>query len=591
MLVETKAIERGADGWVARQGSDRLQIPPTVQALVAARLDALQAEERAVVDPASVIGLTFAFEAISELVDEPIRLALDRDLAMLSAKQLVRRLPDEDVLYRFGHQIIRDTAYGSLLKRVRAATHERFVSWAERVNKERGRELEFEEILGYHLEQAYRYRSELGSIDDAAREIAVRAAEKLSSAGRRAFTRGDASAAASLLSRAAAVLEPGSQQRLDLLPELAEALIEQGQFDSAGEVLDEATTIATSIGNARVAARASLVGFLYKLRTSGSVGEVDAAVAEMQRLIATLETADDAAGLARAWHWLSVIEGTAGRYDRAAEAGQRAVRVATEANDSRLVARGVLDDAYSALHGTTPVAEAIERCTAYLELVKGNRTAEATVIAVLAQLTAMAGDIDHARTLSARSRELVADLGPSNLAASLSDHTSRVELLAGDLIAAERELRADYDVLEAMGEAYTRSTIAALLAHVLWRQERHEEALRYSEIARELADADDVYSQVLWRTVEAKHLAMAGRVEDAITVAQEALDLLGGAVDIELRADALMDLAEVLRIAGREHEQGPHLREALALYDQKGDAVLRAGAAERLQHVEAVAAG
>ena len=66
------------------------------------------------------------------------------------------------MLYRFGHQIIRDTAYGSLLKRVRAQLHERFVTWAERVNQERGRELEFEEILGYHLEQAYRYRTELG---------------------------------------------------------------------------------------------------------------------------------------------------------------------------------------------------------------------------------------------------------------------------------------------------------------------------------------------------------------------------------------------------------------------------------------------
>src|SRR6185436_1991672 len=150
MLVETGAIERGAEGWVAKRGSDHLQIPPTVQALVAARLDALQAEERAVVDPASVIGLTFAFEAISELVEEPVRQGIGQDLEVLVTKQLVRQLPDEEILYRFGHQIIRDTAYGSLLKRARATLHERFVTWAERVNRERGRELEFEEILGYH---------------------------------------------------------------------------------------------------------------------------------------------------------------------------------------------------------------------------------------------------------------------------------------------------------------------------------------------------------------------------------------------------------------------------------------------------------
>src|SRR5262249_52038941 len=152
-------------GWIAKQSSEQLQIPPTVQALVAARLDALQAEERAVVDPASVIGLSFPMDAVAELVDEPVRPRLGDDIEVLVTKQLVRRLPDEDVIYRFGHQIIRDTAYGSLLKRVRAMLHERFVTWAERVNRERGRELEFEEILGYHLEQAYQYRTDLGVVD------------------------------------------------------------------------------------------------------------------------------------------------------------------------------------------------------------------------------------------------------------------------------------------------------------------------------------------------------------------------------------------------------------------------------------------
>src|SRR6185503_16832964 len=166
----------------------------------------LKAEERAVVDPASVIGLTFVFDAITELVDEGVRPGLDGDVAILAGKQLVRRLPEEEVLYRFGHQIIRDTAYGSLLKRIRATLHERFVAWAERVNRERGRELEFEEILGYHLEQAYQYRAELGVLDEKALSLAAQASAKLGSAGRRASGRGDATAAASLLNRAARVL-------------------------------------------------------------------------------------------------------------------------------------------------------------------------------------------------------------------------------------------------------------------------------------------------------------------------------------------------------------------------------------------------
>src|SRR6185436_61701 len=231
MLVETGAIERAGDGWVARHGSEQLQLPPSVQALVASRLDALKSEERAVVDPASVIGLTFAFEAVSELVDEAVRPGIGEDLEVLSTKQLVRRLPEEDVLYRFGHQIIRDTAYGSLLKRNRAALHERFVDWAERVNKERGRELEFEEILGYHLETAYKYRTELGVVGAGDRAIADRAATKLASAGRRALGRADMPAAAGLLDRATALLPDQDPRRVELLIDLAEARVELGEME------------------------------------------------------------------------------------------------------------------------------------------------------------------------------------------------------------------------------------------------------------------------------------------------------------------------------------------------------------------------
>jgi class 3 adenylate cyclase/tetratricopeptide (TPR) repeat protein len=589
MLVETGAIEKSPMGWVARRGSDQLQIPPTVQALVAARLDALEAEERAVVDPASVIGLTFALEAISELVDEPVRPSLGKDLDVLVAKQLVRQLPDEEVLYRFGHQIIRDTAYGSLLKRARATLHERFVSWAERVNKERGRELEFEEILGYHLEQAYQYRTDLGVIDETAREIALRAAEKLSSAGRRAFGRGDAAAAASLLHRAAVMLPREAVARTELLIEFAEASIEQGRFDSAREAIEEAATAARAAGDARLEARAAFAGYLQSLASTGSVGDLQTTVGGIHSMIGVFEGAGDPAGLARAWHLLSVVESTAGQYDRAAEAGQQTVRYGREANDGRFIARGVLDDAYASLHGTTSVADALHRCEEYQPLVRGNRTAEAILLGVLAQLTAMTGEFVEARDLAVRSREVISDLGPSGLAASLSDQTSRVEVLAGDFEAAERELRRDYDVLEAMNEAYYRSTIAALLGRVLWDLKRPDEAAGYARVSRELADSDDVYSQVLWRTVEAKCLALNGADGPATALAKEAISLVADTVDIELRADTLLDYAEVLRLIGRDNEQGPHLREALALYRQKGDVVL-AATTERLAESAAVIA-
>ena len=234
MLVESGAIRREGDQWVATGRSGDIAIPPTVEALVGARLDALRHEDRQVIDPASVIGLGFAVEAVVNLVPEDAAPAVLSRLASLTTKQFVRPTVADEEYYRFGHAVIKDAAYRSLLKRTRAEIHERFVDWAEPINRERGREIEFEEILGYHLEQAYRYRSELGPLDRRRLAIGRRAAVKLGSAGRRAFGRGDAPAAANLLRRAAAVACPRIDPwRVELLPDLAEALTEQGDFAGA----------------------------------------------------------------------------------------------------------------------------------------------------------------------------------------------------------------------------------------------------------------------------------------------------------------------------------------------------------------------
>jgi len=582
MLVETGAIRREADAWVATIASGEIEIPPTVQALVAARLDALRDEERQVIDPASVIGLGFAVEAVSHLVPPEVAPAVPDRLQALTSKQFVRPTVSEEDFYRFGHAVIKDAAYRSLLKRTRADLHERFVSWAEPVNRERGREVEFEEILGYHLEQAFRYRSELGPLDDLARQIGRRAAEKLASAGRRAFGRGDAAAAANLLGRASEVLAEGDSQRTELLLDSAEALIELGMFEQALQALDTASQASERARDERMNARATLVRYQLGLGTSGSVGDTSVAIETINQAIAAFERAVDSGGLARAWHLLSVIDGTSGRYDRASDAAERVVAIASAAGDARLTARGVLDYTYSTLHGTTPVAEALVRAQAYVEHVQTNRIAEAILLGVLAQLHAMEGRFDVARGMYVRSREIVADLGPSSMAASTSLEASRVEMLADDPAAAERELVRDYEVLEAMGETYFRSTVAALLGHAAWAQGRFEEASKFARVARELADDDDVLSQVAWRTVEAKYLARSGRSADGVALAREAVELAATTVDIELRADALLDLDETLQIAGRGQDREPAVREALALYERKGDLVLAEAARRRL---------
>ena len=547
-------------------------VPPTISALLAARLDGLSRQERAVVDPAAVIGLVFSSAAIAHLVPDQIRYEVDGHLAALDRKQFVHPLTTEadDVAFRFHHILVRDAAYQSLLKRARATLHERFVDWAEPVNRERGRETEFEEILGYHLEQAVRYRSELGPLDEQGRSIARRAANKLSSAGRRAFGRGDTPAACNLLRRAVALLPTDDPERVELIGDLADALMEEGHFDEARDVIAEGAAIAERLGDRRLAARVRLAARRLDLVLSELEG-IQNAVADTTDAIQVLTEVGDEAGLARAWRLLMIIHGTTGAYDDAAEAAKQVVAHARAAGDTRQASRGAMGYATTALLGPTPVSEALATCEGLVRDVSGDRKAESVILGVLAQLHAMNGEFDLARELYRRAAASLADLGPSITSATLSTESSRVEALAGDYAAAERELRRDDRALETMGERYYRSTVDALLAQVLVAQGKLEDGEALSRQAEQLADEDDVSSQVFWRQARARVYACTGRAPEGEALARAAVEMARGTVDICLLGGTLVDLADVLRQIGRQNEAEPPLREALQLFERKED--------------------
>src|SRR2546423_2220731 len=243
MRIDAGRLRRAEDRWNPTVDLAEVVTPPTPQPLLPARLDLLGQEERAVIEPASVIGLEFAQAAVTELSPQAIRPLIADHLKAMTRKQLVRpgaSTNADDSSFRFMHILIKDAPYNGLLKRSRAELHERFVSWADRINRERGRSQEYEEINGYHLEQAYRYLSELGAIDEHGREVGAKASEMLASAGRRAQARGDPPAAANLLRRAAGTRAATDPKRLALLPDLADAFLELGEFSQAKAGLDRA---------------------------------------------------------------------------------------------------------------------------------------------------------------------------------------------------------------------------------------------------------------------------------------------------------------------------------------------------------------
>jgi class 3 adenylate cyclase/tetratricopeptide (TPR) repeat protein len=573
MLVESGELKAEDGRWVAASDLADLAVPPTIQALLAARLDRLDPEERHVIEPASVIGHVFPQEAVEELVPEPVRPNVPMRLEGLAGKHLVRReeagLGDGD-RFRFDHVMIREAAYGGLLKRARATLHERFVTWADRVNRERGRETEFEEILGYHLEQAYRYLSELGPLEDHGQAIGTDAATRLASAGRRAFSRGDMASAANLLRRAAALLPENDRQRIALLPDLGEALMEVGDFAAAGAALDEAVDGAAALEDETLGAGATLTRLLVQHHVTEDLASWRADVEHATNaLIPALEERRSHAELATAWRMVAWIYAPICRWEAAAEAQQRALEHARLAGNTRLEARLSSAYGYSLCDGPTPVREAIARCEEMIARQLGHKQSEAIIRVSLACLLGLDGQFDRAREVYQEARAMLDDLGASVLSASTSFMLARVELLAGNAEAAERDLRTDYDRLAAIGEVFFRTSVGAMLSHALFAQGRIDEAEVLALEAEALAANDDIEVEALCRSVRARILACRGEFVEAERLAREAVELIPPLEAPLMRTEALLDLAEVLLAGDQGGAADVALQEARVLAMRK----------------------
>ena len=194
-------------------GDSEVVVPPTIQALLQARLDQLGGDERSVIERGAVEGEVFHRLPVAELASDQVRLGLDGHLAKLIRNELIRpeaaTMPGDDA-FRFRHLLIRDAAYDSLPKETRADLHERFALWID----EHVQLVEQDEIVGYHLEQAVLYRRELGREDDA---FAGHAARRLGAAGRGALGRGDNSAAVEATRTRHDAPLPASSGRLDFV--------------------------------------------------------------------------------------------------------------------------------------------------------------------------------------------------------------------------------------------------------------------------------------------------------------------------------------------------------------------------------------
>jgi DNA-binding SARP family transcriptional activator len=548
----------------------RAAIPPTVMSVLAARLDQLAEPDRQVIEAAAVEGEVFHAAVLGALDDS--RRDLTSSLTVLVRKELVRPAGSDPELgdrFRFRHALVRDAAYAGMPKTRRADLHERLAAWVEH---RAARVPEGDELMGYHLEQAYRYRSALAPGDGRVGELSASAGARLAAAGRRALGRADVKAAAGLLRRAVD-LDAAVEQPIELELDLADALYGYGKLEDARLVLERAATRRAL--DEREAMLVRLVRANLDMATAP-----DGVVARLERLgseaVPVFEQAADEGGLARAWAARALALHVRAQYARRNDAVERAAGHARlDGNEAR--ARE-LESLLAAGHlwGPTPAREGIAWLDAHRQLEH-----EPVIIGVRSVLTAMDGRLDEARALYAGEVARSLELGVNYERGSFFAEYF-VDLLAGDYEAAAEHARAHCELLERMGERTVLSTRAAQFGRVLCMLGRYDEADARARQAEALGASDDALTQILWRQVRAIVLVHRRQESDGTLLAREAASRAARTDALDVQGDALFDQAEVLAAAGEPDEAAAAAAEAVSHYERKGNVVMAGRARTRL---------
>jgi len=541
--------------------SGAVTVPPTIQALLAARLERLPEVERELLERGAVEGEVFHRLAIRALASERLAGEVEQRLAGLVRKEMIRPHPAtfrDDEAFRFRHLLIRDAAYEALPKAERAALHERFADWLERIGEELA---ELDEIAGWHLEQALYYQRELGRQGD--ESLASRAAERLHAAGRRAARRSDPAAARNLLERALALVPSGAPGRPLIAVDLAEQLTDAGEFDRADELLSAVEN------NAEVGGLARLVRleWIYHVRPHEMTQTIGSA---LPGILEQLESAGDERGLAKAhlaaftMHWVAGRSTAAGREARLA--ADHARSSGDEGLRSRALGMYISAVTFGPAH-VTEVARELDR----IDDEQPGPLLAAVIERARGVVCMMEGRPTAARRLTDQAVEAFKTLGLGLMAAQTLEVTALIELGVDDPAAAITVIRAADTRLRELGAHTYRSTMQAYLAEANERLGDADATRAALELAEELGADDDEYNQMLIGGVRARLALTEGNFEAAERLARTAVEHAARTDFPVDQAKGRLALAHVLAECGRSDDAIVEARMALDLYERKGD--------------------
>ncbi|MDQ4145478.1 MAG: hypothetical protein M3198_17395 [Actinomycetota bacterium] len=523
------------------------------------RVEDLGGFDRGVVDGAAVIGEAFTLQALAAVRGDRPGETLASSIDRLVAAGIFRRRPgatDEKLTFSSGW--LRETVYDRLADGIAAEAHERVASYLESSET-----AVFDELIAFHLEFAVEHAK-----PGARRSLLNRAVNRLAAAGRRALGRSDAPAAADLLERGAVLIDVADTRRPRLLLSLCDALLDLGDMQRIRRIAEAGLQEAREVDDDLAAARFGVWRRIALARLAPDPAPED--VDEELRIASMMERAGEHLGAAESYQLFAERLWEELDYAGAEEALEKALRNARAANHLRLESKIAAWLLFSFFWGPRPASSGIERSGSFSGEFTNDRLLEANRLTTLGGLHGLAGDFDKGRALLLRARDIQTDLGQPLVISWNPQIGATIALVEGDLEGAEAEARLAFDEAQHMADPGHAATGASLLAKALYASGRFEEAFQYTRLAERASFGAPEAAQGEWRATRAKLDARRGNVERAVATIRGTLDLYDARAMPRDRADALVDLAEVLEMADHRDDQRSALLEAADLYEKKG---------------------
>ena len=563
MLVDDGTLERRGDQWAVTD-VEQIAIPPTVQSLLAARIDGLSGDERALMERAAIVGQEFERAAVVGLSEEERRSRVSSLLLRLVRRELIRPQRgsvSQDDAYAFRHLLIRDAAYNSMPKQARAELHERFARWLEaEVGDEKN---EYEEILGYHYEAAWNYLRDLAADRDST-DLRDRAAYFLKNSGERAWARGDARATVSLLDRATSLMPEADESRLVLCTVLADALHHAGLHTKCRELLDHVIDVSRREGLERPALRATVV------KHEWFAGGIEEGIRPIRQALERLEEIGTTADVLRARIALGWYDFWSGHAAEAESSLFAALNEAVELSsplESEIVGALVLMMQF----GPQPVSEALERVEWIEETCRPSGRITSSTSRCRAALYGLAGRFDEARSSLAKAREVEESIGALAIKAGTVMEEAEIEIRALPAAEAAAKIEPGFETLRENGAEVLVPSVGTLLGLMHARAGNYERAEQLVNEGRAATPDDDFEVHARGKAALALCLAGRGEIDRAIIEVEEAHKIAAPTDYLTFRGEILVCKADVFATAGRPADAVAALEEAQKLFERKED--------------------